>query len=48
LPMLGLSTLSSRADQERALECGFNSYEVKLDRDRLLQTVKRLLSRSDA
>ena len=36
LPLLALTTLSSAADQERALQCGFNSYEVKLDRDRLL------------
>ena len=43
LPLLALTTLSSAADQERALQCGFNSYEVKLDRDRLLVTVKQLL-----
>jgi two-component system, chemotaxis family, sensor kinase CheA len=43
LPMLALSTLSSTADQVRAIECGFNSYEVKLDRDQLLLTIKRLL-----
>ena len=43
LPMLALSTLSSTADQARALECGFDSYEVKLDRDQLLATIKCLL-----
>jgi two-component system chemotaxis sensor kinase CheA len=43
LPMLALSTLSSPADQARALDCGFNSYEVKLDRDRFLGAVQRLL-----
>ncbi len=43
LPLLALSTLSSPADQARALECGFNSYEVKLDRDRFLGAVRRLL-----
>ena len=43
LPLLALTTLSSPADQARALECGFSSYEVKLDRDRLLSAVKRLL-----
>ncbi len=44
LPLLALTTLSSPADQARALECGFNSYEVKLDRERFLGAVQRLLS----
>jgi len=43
VPLLALSTLSSPADQARALECGFSSYEVKLDRDRFLGAVRRLL-----
>ncbi len=44
VPLLALTTLSSPADQARALECGFSSYEVKLDRDRFLGAVRRLLT----
>lgn len=43
LPMLALSTLSSEADQERALKCGFDRYEIKLDRDRFLKSVRSML-----
>jgi two-component system chemotaxis sensor kinase CheA len=44
LPMLALSTLSSPADRERALRCGFDRYEVKLERDRFLEAVQQLLA----
>jgi two-component system, chemotaxis family, sensor kinase CheA len=43
LPLLALTTLSSDADRDRARSCGFNGYEVKLDRQQFLRTVAELL-----
>ena len=42
LPLLALTTLSSDADRARAKTCGFGGYEVKLDRQRFLETVAEL------
>jgi two-component system chemotaxis sensor kinase CheA len=46
LPLLALTTLSSDQDRQRAFECGFDGYEVKLDRERFLASVTKLLERS--
>jgi two-component system chemotaxis sensor kinase CheA len=43
LPLLALTTLSSPADCDRALACGFSGYEVKIDRERFLAAVAALL-----
>ncbi|MCL4203942.1 MAG: chemotaxis protein CheW [Pirellulaceae bacterium] len=43
LPLLALTTLDSDADRVRARSCGFNGYEVKLDRQQFLRTVAKLL-----
>jgi two-component system chemotaxis sensor kinase CheA len=43
LPLLALTTLSSDQDRQRALECGFDRYEVKIDRERFLASVSALL-----
>jgi two-component system chemotaxis sensor kinase CheA len=43
LPLLALTTLNSDSDRRRALECGFDGYEVKIDRERFLASVARLL-----
>lgn len=45
LPLLALTSLSSEADKRRALAAGFTRHEVKLDRDRLLAAVARLLEK---
>jgi two-component system chemotaxis sensor kinase CheA len=45
VPLLALTTLSSAEDRERARTCGFNAYEVKVDRESLLGTVAHLLGR---
>jgi two-component system chemotaxis sensor kinase CheA len=45
LPLLALTTLSSENDRAKATECGFDRYEVKLDRDRFLGAVKELLGK---
>jgi two-component system chemotaxis sensor kinase CheA len=43
LPLLALTTLTSDADRVRARSCGYNGYEVKLDRQQFLRTVAELL-----
>lgn len=43
LPLLALTTLCSDADRARAKTCGFDAYEVKLDRQGFLSTVAELL-----
>jgi two-component system chemotaxis sensor kinase CheA len=43
LPLMALTTLSSEQDRERALACGFDRHEVKIDRERFLAAVKELL-----
>jgi two-component system, chemotaxis family, sensor kinase CheA len=45
LPLLALTTLSSGADRDRAKSCGFDGYEVKLDRQQFLRTVAALLGK---
>jgi two-component system chemotaxis sensor kinase CheA len=48
VPMLALTTLSSASDRARAVECGFDRYEVKLDRERLRTTVAEMLLGQEA
>lgn len=43
LPVIALTSLAGEGDMERGLEVGVNDYQVKMDRDRLLATVARLL-----
>jgi two-component system chemotaxis sensor kinase CheA len=47
LPLLALTTLSSDADRARALSCGFDRHETKLDRERFLAAVADLLMAED-
>lgn len=44
LPVIALTSLSGDADKERGLRAGFDLYEVKLDRARLLESVDQVLS----
>jgi two-component system chemotaxis sensor kinase CheA len=44
LPLLALTTLSADADRARALACGFDRHETKLDRERFLAAVAELLA----
>ena len=43
LPLMALTTLDSPADRERALACGFDRHEAKLDRERFLKAAAALL-----
>jgi two-component system chemotaxis sensor kinase CheA len=46
-PMLALTSLAGAANEARARECGYDSYERKLDHDRLVRTVESLLERPE-
>ncbi|MBL8799442.1 MAG: chemotaxis protein CheW [Planctomycetia bacterium] len=48
VPLLALTTLSSDSDRARAAECGFDRYEVKLDREKLRAAVAAMLSGEEA
>ena len=48
LPLLAVTTLSGEEDRSRALACGFDAYEIKLDRGRFLSCVEELLGRRKA
>ncbi|MDX9977046.1 MAG: chemotaxis protein CheW [Candidatus Cloacimonadales bacterium] len=43
VPALALTTLSSEESKEKAFQSGFNAYEVKVNKDKLLETVSSLL-----
>jgi two-component system chemotaxis sensor kinase CheA len=43
VPAMALTSLDTDKDRKRAMECGFDHYEVKLDRERFLTTVTELL-----
>ncbi|MDY6973473.1 MAG: hybrid sensor histidine kinase/response regulator [Thermodesulfobacteriota bacterium] len=48
IPAVALTSLDSETDRRRAMDCGFDRYEIKLDRERFLTTVAELLnSRKD-
>ena len=44
IPMLALTSLSGFEYERRAKDCGYDSYEVKLDHDRLVSKVASLLA----
>jgi len=45
LPMLAVTTLSSAENRAKALSCGFDAFEVKLDGGTFLETIRALLKR---
>ena len=47
LPAIALTSLASKEDEQRALDAGFDSFLVKLDREELLETVKALIEAKD-
>ena len=46
-PMLALTSLSGIPYEVKAKDCGYDSYEVKLDHDRLVRKVGNLLAAQD-
>ena len=44
LPLLALSTLAGEEAVAKSLSSGFDAHEVKLNRDSLLQTIRRLIA----
>lgn len=47
-PMLALTSLSGAQYESKARDCGYDSYEVKLDHDRLVKKVGNLLAAAEA
>jgi len=45
IPALALTSLDSEKDREIGLKAGFDAYEVKVDRDRIVEVVSKLLSK---
>jgi two-component system, chemotaxis family, sensor kinase CheA len=43
IPAIALTTLSSEESRARAREAGFNAYEIKIHKDKLLETVHGLI-----
>lgn len=44
LPVIALTSLASDEDQRRGVEAGVNDYQIKMDRERVMSAVWRLLS----
>lgn len=44
IPALALTTLTSEESKEKAFKAGFNAYEIKLHKEKLLETVKDLIN----
>jgi two-component system chemotaxis sensor kinase CheA len=45
LPLLAVTTLSGPENRDRAIACGFDAYEIKLDRESFVACVRELLER---
>ncbi|KPA11854.1 Chemotaxis protein cheA [Candidatus Magnetomorum sp. HK-1] len=45
IPAIALTSLDSEKDREIGLKAGFDAYEVKVDRDRIVEVVSKLLSK---
>jgi len=43
LPVIALTSLTSESDVKRGKECGFEDYQIKLDREQIMASVNRLL-----
>jgi len=46
LPIIALSSLASEEDNSRGLAAGVNEYQVKLDREKLLEGIRNLLQKT--
>jgi two-component system chemotaxis sensor kinase CheA len=45
IPAIALTSLDSEKDREIGLKAGFDAYEVKVDRDRIVEVASKLLSK---
>ena len=43
IPAIALTSLDAEGDRLSALEAGFNAYEVKVEKDRLLKTIQEFI-----
>jgi two-component system chemotaxis sensor kinase CheA len=46
LPVIALTSLASEADVETGRQAGIDDYQVKMDREQVLEAVRRLLPKS--
>jgi two-component system, chemotaxis family, sensor kinase CheA len=46
LPVIALTSLASEEDEAKGRNAGITDYQVKLDRDRLLEGIKAIVNRS--
>ena len=47
IPAIALTSLDTEKDRIQTMECGYNRYEVKMDRERFLTAVAQTLKESD-
>jgi len=47
LPIIALTSLASEDDNTRGLAAGVNEYQVKLDREKLLEGIKNMLQKAE-
>ncbi|QTA90487.1 hybrid sensor histidine kinase/response regulator [Desulfonema magnum] len=45
IPAVALTALDAEKDREKAIKCGYDRYEIKLDRERFLTTVAEMLKK---
>lgn len=45
IPLLALTTLSSEESKKKAFESGFDAYEIKIHKDKLIETVNNLMTK---
>ncbi len=48
LPVIAVTSRSDRRSREKGLEAGFDFYEVKLNKDKLLEKVRRALKKNES
>ncbi|MGK0291573.1 MAG: two-component system chemotaxis sensor kinase CheA, partial [bacterium] len=46
LPVMALSGLNGEDDIRKALDCGFDAFEMKIDKTRVIEQVTRMLGKS--
>jgi len=46
IPAMALTTLTSEESKDKAFKAGFNAYEIKLHKEKLLETVKNLINKN--
>jgi len=48
IPVMALTSLEGEANVQKGFEAGFDAYEIKLDKDKVLRCLDRLLTTAPA